>query len=403
MRRIMNLIFISVDSLRFDRVGCLVNKSDTKTPNIDALGKNGVRFLNNFTVSNGSLPSHTSIFTGLYPQHHDIRENGLKVPSHLATIGSILKSNGYATSAFVSSVLLDSIYGLNIGFDAYYNTSRFNKIHHLLSKIGYKKYNVSKALVHFNIHDGRSRSCDSVNKDVLSWLDNNASTRFFMFIHYMDIHRDTAGGTKTIREKHKFYDDNVRLADAAIGEVMQSLKQKNLFNDTLIVVFSDHGETLSDGKGHGNSVSNDEFHTPLIMHLPGQSATGITALTRTIDIMPTALGMLGLKIPSSIDGISLPLDGQSGAQECFMESYPPYGDIKAVLTHQWKYVLSDGKNEQLFDRIHDVDEKNNVAHTEKDEAIKLKTKLKQHFNIPFTQQELDDVTKERLRGLGYLD
>ena len=160
---------------------------------------------------------------------------------------------------------------------------------------------------------------------------------------------------------------------------------------------------MSDGKGHGNSVSNDEFHTPLIMHLPGQSATGITALTRTIDIMPTALGMLGLKIPSSIDGISLPLDGQSGAQECFMESYPPYGDIKAVLTHQWKYVLSDGKNEQLFDRIHDVDEKNNVAHTEKDEAIKLKTKLKQHFNIPFTQQELDDVTKERLRGLGYLD
>ncbi|HLC19841.1 MAG TPA: sulfatase [Candidatus Nanoarchaeia archaeon] len=397
----MNLIFISVDSLRFDRVGCLTH-SDTKTPNIDALGKNGVRFLNNFTVSNGSLPSHTSIFTGLYPQHHGIRENGLKVPSHLATIGSILKSNGYTTSAFVSSVLLDSIYGLNSGFDSYYNTSRFNKVHHLLSKIGYKKYNVSKALVHFNIHDGRSRDWKSVNKDVLSWLDNNGSTRFFMFIHYMDIHRDTAGGTKTIREKHRFYDDNVRLADAAIGEIIEHLKQKNLFNNTLVVLFSDHGETLSDGKGHGNSVSNDEFHTPLIMHVPGQPAADITALTRTIDIMPTALALLGLNLLSSVDGTNISLHGQLGAQECFMESYPPYGDIKAVLTNQWKYVLSDGKKEELFDR-HDVAEKHNVVSTEKDEAIKLKTKLKQHFNIPFTQQELDDVTKERLRGLGYLD
>src|SRR3989344_7067570 len=140
----MNVLLISVDSLRFDRVGCLYKNKETLTPHTDALGLNGARFLNNFTVSNGSLPSHTSVFTGLYPQHHGIRENGLQVPQHLITLASTLKTKGYATAACAGSVLLDSIYGLNKGFDTYYNTSRFSRMHHLLSKVGYKKYNVSK-------------------------------------------------------------------------------------------------------------------------------------------------------------------------------------------------------------------------------------------------------------------
>ncbi|HLC74853.1 MAG TPA: sulfatase [Candidatus Nanoarchaeia archaeon] len=399
----MNVLLISVDSLRFDRVGCLYKNKETLTPHTDALGLNGARFLNNFTVSNGSLPSHTSIFTGLYPQHHGIRENGLQVPQHLQTLAGAMKSKGHATAASVSSVLLDSIYGLNNGFDMYYDTSQLNWLHHYLSKIGYKKYNISKALVHFGIHDGRSRSWTSVNNDALSWLARNDKP-FFMFLHYMDIHRDTAGGTKTIREKHTFYDDNVKLADTAIGEIVAFLKDKKIFDQTIIVIFSDHGETLDDGKGHGNSVANDEFHTPLIMHLPGVvPSTDVTALTRTIDIMPTVLGLFDAAVDVDGKDVRSCFTGGHVADEVFMESYPPYGDIKAVATKQWKYVLSDGQKEELYDCEHDADEKINLIHDEKDTCLKLKRKLKQHFRLAFTQQELDDITKERLRGLGYLD
>lgn len=396
----MNILLISIDSLRFDRVGCLAKTKETCTPNIDALGKNGVRFLNNFTVSNGSLPSHTSVLTGLYPQHHGIRENGLHVPQHLLTLAAALKTKCYATAACVGSVLLDSIYGLNNGFDTYYNTSRFSRLHHVLSKVGYQKYNVSKALVYFGIHDGRSRSWEGVNTDALSWL-RDCDNPFFLFLHYMDIHRDTAGGTKTIAEKHKYYDANVSLIDTAIGDIVKYLKEKNLFDDTLIILFSDHGEALE--QGHGRSVKNDEFHTPLIMHLPSLDSRDVTALTRTIDIMPTVLGLLNVAVETDGEDLRGVINGGEGASDVFIESYPPYGDVKACCTGRWKFVLEDGQHDSLYDLEQDSRETVNVALDNNSTTQRLKAKLKKHFKIPFNQSELDSVTKERLQGLGYLD
>ena len=96
------------------------------------------------------------------------------------------------------------------------------------------------------------------------------------------------------------------------------------------------------------------------------------------------------------------MDGGEGASEVFMEAYPPYGDIKAVRTSQWKFVLEDGTKEYLYDMAHDS-EKVNIAEKNKSTAQRLKTKLKRHFKLPFSQQEMDELTKERLKGLGYLD
>jgi len=387
----MNILMISVDSLRFDKVTVHF------MPVVSELAEQGARFLNNFTVSNGSLPSHTSILTGLYPQHHGVRANGVKVPESVKMLPELLD---HSSAGAVGCVLLDSFYGLGRGFHSYYNTSRLSRVQHILSKIGRGKYNVSKALVHFGIYDGRTRSYNDVNKDVIPWIENHDC--FFMFVHYSDIHRDTFGGTKTIADKHRNYDENVKIADAAIGEIVSSLKKTNKFVDTLIVVFSDHGEML-DSSGHGKSVSDDEFHTPLIMHKPGLvPKTSVTALTRTIDIMPTILALLQKE--SATDGIDLSeaMDGGEGASEVFMEAYPPYGDIKAVRTSQWKFVLEDGTKEYLYDMAHDS-EKVNIAEKNKSTAQRLKTKLKRHFKLPFNQQEMDELTKERLKGLGYLD
>ena len=391
-----NVLFISVDSLRFDKVAVM--------PTVKKLAEEGLFFTQHFTVANGSMPSHCSIFTGKYPQHHGVRENGVKLPD-VRTLAQILREQGFKTTGFVSSILLDSYYGINAGFDEYSNASKHPWVEHYLTKIGYGKYNVQRVLWYLGLHDGRTRSCHQVNKDVLAWLDKN-NEKFFMFVHYFDIHRDTYGNKKRIVEKHSNYDHNARLIDSAIAQVIEKLREKGQLEKTMVVIFSDHGESLdSNDKGHGKNVKDEEFHTPFIIYNSRNVKSQIKALSRTIDMAPTVLSLL--KINSEGNEHVHGMDGTNilahEAEEVFMEAYPPYGDVKAVRTLQWKFVLTDGVHQQLFDMQNDPHETTNVLEENISVAQQLRTKLKRHFKVEFTQQELDEVTKERLKGLGYLD
>jgi arylsulfatase A-like enzyme len=408
----MNVLMISVDDCRMDRIGCMSTKanSESLTPTIDNLGYNALRCLNNFTVANGSVPSHTSIFTGCYPQTHGIRHNGLRIPDDIVTIAEIVQKKNIETVGVVSTVLLDSMYNLNKGFDTYFNTAKNARLLSTIHKIGYKKYNLSNVLRLFGF-DPRKRTWKEVNKDAKNWLNKkniNDSTPFFMFLHYFDIHGDTAGGATRIKGKLKSYDKNVKLIDNAVKEIIDVLKEKKMFDNTILVIFSDHGEGFGDEEkmiGHGYDVDDEEFNTPLIIYHKDLPPTAIKKLTRTIDIAPTILHLLQIEHPFTGDGQNLiPLtNGGTGPQEAFLEAYPPFGDVKAVVTNEWKFVLKDGKDEALYKRQETKTIKINVAAQNQETARQLKRKLKQHFKIPFEEKELDDITKERLQGLGYLD
>ena len=203
------------------------------------------------------------------------------------------------------------------------------------------------------------RSYDKTNKDVLSWLDKHSKDKFFLFIHYFDLHGDTYGKLNN-KDRGEFklanYDENVKLIDKAIGEVINKLKQLNVFDDTLFIITADHGEDLNEnmGKtGHGRNITEDEFRIPCILYKKDLIPTKIiNELTRSIDLFPTILDILGINFNFKIDGVSVKktiFQDTNLVNEIFLESYPLYGDIKGLRTKDWLYRLYDGQNEELYD------------------------------------------------------
>ena len=189
----MNIVLISIDSLRRDRLGCYNEEKKNLAPFLNELANNGAVFKNQYTVSNGSNPSHCSILSGCYPVKHSIHQNGWKLPSNIPTLATELQKRGYYTVGAVSLESLSSTYGLNNGFDKYFDNSKYDSVMRYAAKVGYKRYTVAKILQHLRIFDTHSRSYKETNKEVLNWLDHNHQKKFFLFIHYFDLHRDTYG------------------------------------------------------------------------------------------------------------------------------------------------------------------------------------------------------------------
>src|SRR3989344_8121158 len=184
----MNVILINIDSLRRDKVGAYLNSQDSLTLEIDKLAKNGTVLMQHMTVINGSAPSQISMFTGCYPATHGVHENGYNLPDNFKTIAEYLKEKGYTTCGAVSSGTLGSAYNFNKGFDYFFDNSKYDKLMRFLRKIGTKKYDLRKAIRHLKLFDVFCRSHDKTNKDVLNWLDNHHKKKFFLFIHYFDLH-----------------------------------------------------------------------------------------------------------------------------------------------------------------------------------------------------------------------
>jgi len=276
-----------------------------------------------------------------------------------------------------------------------------------ISKIGWKKYTLTKALQHFGIFDTHSRNCWKVNKDVLDWLDENHSKKFFMFVHYFDIHRDTFGGKKRLKEKIEHYDENVKMVDEALKKIIDKLKKHDVFKKTLIVLMADHGDTLNKNKklGHGLNLNENELNIPLIMYRPDiLSPKKINFLTRTIDIMPTVLEFL--KIPSyfKMDGVSLVdtiLNEKEIVKEVFVETYPGFSNVKGIRTKEWLYILKNNKDEELYNIIDDPQLEKNVVNENKETALKSKVRVKKHFSLKYEEQEVDEYTHQMLKKLGY--
>jgi arylsulfatase A-like enzyme len=164
-----NVVVITIDTLRADHLGCYGDKQ-IKTPNIDALAQDGVRFERAYTPVPVTLPAHTALFTGTYPLRsgmHDFADN--KLNPMQPTLASVLEANGYATGAVIGSAVLDSRFGLNHGFDFYYDHFDFSRL---------QETNL----------DEMERSGDLVADQAIEWLDKNYRKKFFLWMHLYDPH-----------------------------------------------------------------------------------------------------------------------------------------------------------------------------------------------------------------------
>jgi len=419
----MNVIFICVDALRWDKIGVVSDSNNSLTPNMDKLAKKGTIFLNHVTVQNASAPSQASIFTGLYPTTHGVRENGVSLPKNLKTMAEYFKEDNYTTCGAVGGGTLGSVYNFNKGFDYFFDNSKYDKLMHICSRIGGRRYNLRKVIKKMKLFDVFGTPYNVTNKKVLTWLDSHYKEKFFLFVHYFDIHRDTFSkenkNTK-IQSREGRYNENAKIVDRAIGELINKLMQLRIFEDSMIIITSDHGEDLEGeanifGRfldkagvskiGHGRKITEGQFRTPLIIYKPQLiPQKKIKEFSRSIDLLPTLLSIINIKQNEQIDGEDLKdsiFKDKEIAKEIFLESYPVFGDIKGIRTKEWLYILTDGEKEELYDVNRDSDLKKDVSDNNKKIAIKFKVRVKKHFSIPYEEGERDEYTMDMLRELGY--
>jgi len=395
-----NLLLISIDTIRADHLGCYGYKN-IKTPNIDKLASEGVLFSRAVTPVPLTLPSHSSIMTGLYPAQHGVRNNGtFFLNKDATTLAEVMKGQGYQTGACVGACVLDSVYGLDQGFD-YYND------HFTPGKI--------RANFLFN-----ERNAEDVNKVAIQWIENHRDSRFFLWLHYFDPHSPYFPPFLfNFIYIDRPYDGEIAYVDDCLGHLFERMRSMGLMDKTVIILVGDHGEGLGEHNEntHAIFIYDSTLRVPFVIWAPSlfKGGRNIRSLVGTIDIMPTVIGMFNLKPITGLAGKDLmPLiygEEKEIHQQIFCESLCPelnFGcsRLEGVRTSEWKYIHAP--KSELYHLAEDPCERNNLLEGEGYDREKWKAlldRLKKDFQqAPWAAQriKLDPEKEQKLRSLGYI-
>lgn len=415
----LNVVLITIDTLRADHVGCYGYKQ-IKTPNIDGLAADGVRFERAFAVVPVTLPSHTSMLTGTYPMLSGMHDfSGNKLSQLQPTLASVLKQAGYQTGAVIAAAVLDSRFGLNQGFDFYYDHFDFNRLDEANLDQMERPGNVVADV-----------ALDWLEKD---WLAKNSQKKFFLWMHLYDPHFPYRPHEPYSREyAAQPYDGEIAFADEQVGRLVRYLKEKGIYQNTMIVLCGDHGESLGEHgeKTHGFFIYNATMHVPLIIRLPENAAARVIGdPVSLVDLMPTVLGAVGLEVPSQVQGRSLlpqlrdvrdgddlhrndlHRDDQARRDRVlYGETYLPrlhfnWSELRG--SENTKYHFIDAPRPELYDLAKDPGEVHNLFTEKKAVAEEMRAKLADMIRDYSAGKELaektglDPALMERLKALGY--
>jgi arylsulfatase A-like enzyme/Flp pilus assembly protein TadD len=395
-----NVIFITVDTLRADHLGCY-GYAAIQTPNIDQLARASTRFAAVYTPVPVTLPAHAALFTGAYPMATGMHDfSGNKLPANIPTLAKVLRDNGYATAAFIGSAVLDSRFGLNQGFDTYFDHFDFSR------------------LLEINL-DQMERRGDFVTDEALRWLKLNPRQPFLLWVHLYDPHDPyTPPEPYASRYRARPYDGEIAFDDAQVGRLITFLKQQALFDKSVIVLAGDHGEGLGEHgeRTHGFFIYNSTLHVPLLMKFPGAAPRVVAEEVSLADVMPTLLQALKVPVPASVQGRSLlgQVLGRPAAapSNLYAESYLPllhfgWSQLRSLQSRGMKYIHAP--RPELYDTRTDPHEMKNLFSARQALAQEMHGRL-DSLARRFTpasgggaEKELTDpALLERLRSLGYV-
>lgn len=438
----VNVILISLDTLRADHIGSYGYGRPT-SPAFDELAADGALFLRTYAPSPWTLPSHVSIMTGLVGPSHQVLRQDERMNPALTTLAEILRGRGFFCWAITGGGFVSSKFGFGKGFDFYSETEG--------------------DIAYFN-------SAELVERAAVTWLKGHADRPFFLFLHTYQLHapyrcpppynrmfldkdaprdeidiKDRLGGQHAIfgplpeaerRNAIGLYDGEIRYADETlIRPLVAELKTLGLYDRTLLILLSDHGEEFYEHGSwtHTNQLYQESLRVPLLIKFPGSGFRGLKseAAVRLVDVLPTVLETLGME-PDKI-----PIDGKSlfpilGGRET--GDRPVWADVAGNLfdTHNsaktgvvdggWKAVWNAPYHREdleffsvpppsrppieLYDLARDPGEKTSLTGLHPDIVRRL-AGLRDRFlalsgKSRSVKTDLDEDLKAKLRALGYI-
>ncbi|MGZ5497257.1 MAG: sulfatase-like hydrolase/transferase [Candidatus Aminicenantales bacterium] len=396
----MNLLVITLDTTRADAIG-LYGNTHAVSPRIDELGRTGLVFEACYTPAPLTLPAHCSLFTGRYPVAHQVRNNGTYVlPPSERTLAGILKDRGYETAAFVASFTVASKFGLGRGFDVYD-----------------EDFETGRPVLNYTAEIPADRVYEKFSR----WLAGRSGRKFFSWVHFYDAHAPYVphgqAGAAGDASSWSLYEGEVRYVDTYIGKIVQALRDKGLYENTVIVIVGDHGEAFGEHKerGHGIFCYEESLRVPLIIHNTRLFKTPKTVAGRLslVDVLPGLLELFKAPAPAAAQGRSFwPLvDGkEKGRREIYFESLFGqeefnWAPLTGLIDGPDKYIsLPDA---ELYDVDADPRETRNLLAGRGETARAIDQKLaefvqKSASGAGASRRELSPSDVKKLTSLGYV-
>lgn len=453
-----NVILISLDTLRADHLGCYGYFRDT-SPNIDSLSRDSVLIDNCYSTAASTLVAHMSLMTSLNPKSHRVYDDtaGDKLSPELLTIADVLRGHGYYCGALTGSGLVSAIFGFSKGFDEYHE-DRYSQF--------------------------KGDSAENLYANAAAWLSYNRDKKFFLFLHTYQPHNPYKNNSslgkaflnehsewqeidimkqlrdlesknpvsypseledraKRILENYLFrfrelpdnerqniidlYDGEIRHTDEyLIKPLLSELKRLNIYENTMIILLSDHGESFGDHKmwEHGVQLYNELIHVPLIIKYPGSKyREGIIANSvGIIDVVPSILAELGIAPHSQFEGKQI-RDIINGVEDfdriCYAETRTAGRKIALIRGHD-KLIFNGAPKSiyhfvgipsqiEYYDLHEDLSEKNNIEVESKTDLNVLFKQLIEYWESaqdtgerPQKKAELPEDLEEQLKALGYI-
>jgi Flp pilus assembly protein TadD len=379
-----NLVLITLDTVRADHIGSY-GYSAARTPWLDRLTAEGVRFTQASSPVPLTLPSHSSLLSGLLPPHHGLRNNGAgSFPDGRETLATMLSAQGWRTGAFVGAFVLDRRFGLSRGFQTYDDEIERSPAATMVLEA--------------------ERPGSVVMDRALSWLGEilgqDASKPFFLWVHLYDAHAPYSPS----------YDGEIAKVDEQVGRLLQELERRGLSGNTVVAVAADHGESLGEHGEltHGLLLYEPALHVPLLVKAPGLAPKVVETPVSLVDVGPTLAGLVGKALPGTLDGRDLSEALREGKEpppsDLYAETQYPavfgWSPLAALRRRNLKYISSP--KPELYDLTHDPKEAANLAGAQETQGFASRVAEIESGAVETQNLPADAETRSRLASLGYV-
>jgi arylsulfatase A-like enzyme len=436
-----NVLLVMVDTLRADHLSCY--GADTRTPNLCRLARDGTTY-QAFSHASWTKPATASLLTSTLPSTHRAMSKPSRLPADLTLISEAMQSAGYTTGGIVSNVNLAESFGFAQGYDEYYYLGP--------DYLGYAKESSSKLIIYQLIRqvwlglaggdevrfNDFYQDSKVVNEVAFDWIDQHRQERFFLFLHYMDPHdpyfEHPYNGIGVARVSmpepepelaerlQDLYSGEIEYLDVQFGELLDKLAAEGLYDNTVIVLTSDHGEEFNEHGGfwHGLTLYDEQIRVPLLIKWAkgddSISAGADSGIARLLDVGPTLLGVSGVDVPEGMQGIDLrqPFSTRREKdQQAYSEEDHEGNVLWSLRTEDEKLIVANPQNPRglperaYFDISGDPDEldpyEDPDAEARLEEMAEFQRIAAEDTAVDAEEVEMTFERCEQLRMLGYVE